>query len=95
MLNLCSPVTSEQQNRYVLHMIREVLGWCAVLNAGLLLLAALAVITVGGPVKRIHGALLGLSDEDLSRAYFQYLAQYKLAILIFNAVPYVALRIVE
>jgi hypothetical protein len=29
----------------------------------------------------------------LSRAYFQYIAQYKIAIIIFSLTPYVALKL--
>jgi Family of unknown function (DUF6868) len=36
--------------------------------------------------------MFGLSEADLSRAYFQYLAQYKIAIFVLNLVPYVALE---
>ena len=46
------------------------------------------------PIKRLHGRMLGLSEDDLSRAYFQYLAQYKIAVFVFNLAPYLALRIV-
>ena len=74
---------------------REVLGWCTVLNMGVLLFASLYVTVLAGPIKRVHGRMFGLSDEDLSRAYFQYLAQYKIAIFVLNLAPYVALRIVE
>jgi hypothetical protein len=37
--------------------------------------------------------MFGLDDTDLSRAYFQYLAQYKILIFVFNLMPYLALRI--
>jgi hypothetical protein len=77
-----------------LETARATLAWCAVLNIGLLLAAALAVILVGGPIKRLHAKMFGLSEDDLSRAYFQYLAQYKIAIFVFNLAPYLALRIV-
>ena len=74
---------------------REVLGWCSVLNMGVLLFASLYVTVLAKPIKRIHGRMFGLPEEDLSRAYFQYLAQYKIAIFVFNLAPYLALRIIE
>jgi hypothetical protein len=37
--------------------------------------------------------MFGLEDADLSRAYFQYLAQYKILVFVFNLMPYLALRI--
>jgi len=74
--------------------IGQFLGWCTVLNLGVLILAALALVVAGKPIKRLHARLFQLSEDDLSRAYFQYLAQYKIAILVFNLIPYLALRIV-
>jgi hypothetical protein len=31
----------------------------------------------------------------LGRAYFQYLAQYKIATIVFTITPYLALRIID
>ena len=42
----------------------------------------------------IHQKMLGMSETDLSKVYFQYMAQYKIFIFIFNLVPYLALRVV-
>lgn len=78
-----------------LEAIRAFLGWCTVLNMGLLIFASLTLMALGEPVKKLHGRMFGLSEEDLSRAYFQYLAQYKIAIFVFNLVPYLALRLSE
>jgi hypothetical protein len=38
--------------------------------------------------------MFDLAEADLSRAYFQYLAQYKILIFVFNLMPYLALRII-
>ena len=78
-----------------LQTVRAVLAWCTVLNLGLLVFASLAVTLAGGPIRRLHAKMFGLSEDDLSRAYFQYLAQYKIAIFVFNLAPYLALRIIE
>lgn len=75
--------------------VTTVLGWCTVLNMSVLAFAALILLVAGDPIKRLHGSWYGLSDDDLSRAYFQYLAQYKIAIFVFNLGPYLALRIAE
>ena len=45
-------------------------------------------------ITRYHSALFGLDEKDLGRAYFQYLAQYKIAIIVLNIAPYLALRII-
>lgn len=77
-----------------LQTIRAFFAWCTVVNLALLICAALAIVFAGAPIKRLHENMFGLSDVDLSRAYFQYLAQYKIAIVVFNLAPYLALRVV-
>ncbi len=72
---------------------REFLGWCSVINIGLLIFSGIFVVLFRGPISRIHAKMFNLDESNISRAYFQYLAQYKIAILVFNIVPYFALRI--
>lgn len=77
-----------------IEMMRAVLGWCSVINIGLLMFSSILLIAVRGAASRIHGKMFNLDEKYLSQAYFQYLAQYKIAIIVFNIVPYFALRIV-
>ena len=72
---------------------REFFGWCTVINIGILLIATIFIAFARNTVSNIHSKLFKLSDADLSRSYFQFLGQYKLAIYVFNLVPYIALRI--
>ena len=75
-------------------ILREVLGWCAVINIGLLIFLAIFMVFLRGPISRIHAKMFNLNESDISLAYFRYLAQYKIAIIVFNIIPYFALRIV-
>jgi hypothetical protein len=59
----------------------------------MLTFAALLLTYMRGTISKIHGSMFDLDDTDLSRAYFQYLAQYKILIFVFNLMPYLALRI--
>ncbi len=70
------------------------LGWCSAINIGILLVAWIFVMPLRGPVSRIHSMMFGLDEADLARQYFQYLAQYKIVIFVFNLAPYLALRII-
>ena len=72
---------------------RGFLGWCSVINIGLLILSGISLVLFGGPISRIHAKMFNLDESNMSRAYFQFLAQYKIAIILFNIVPYFALRI--
>ena len=72
--------------------LTEFLGWSSAINVGMLILASLLLGLMRGSISRIHSGMFGLDEADLSRAYFQYLAQYKIAILVLNIVPYFAMR---
>ncbi|EIC20917.1 DUF6868 family protein [Thiorhodovibrio frisius] len=69
-------------------------GWAAIINIALLLVSAAALLVLRGPITRIHTRLFGLDEKDLGRAYFQYLAQFKIATIVFTITPYLALKIV-
>lgn len=69
------------------------LGWSTIINLGMLVIVALCLAFMRDFMTRFHAKMYGLSEADLARAYFQYLAQYKIAIIVFNLVPYIALKI--
>ncbi|MDG2224605.1 MAG: hypothetical protein P8L85_24700 [Rubripirellula sp.] len=71
----------------------EFLGWCVILNIGLLTFSTAAVIAMRDKIADLHGRLFGLEPAELKPAYFRYLANYKLLAIVFNVVPYVALKL--
>ena len=74
--------------------LTELLGWVSIINIAILLFSTLALIAMRGVITKIHSSLFGLDEKDLGRAYFQYLAQYKIAIIVLNITPYLALKII-
>ena len=76
-----------------LETVTTFFGWTTVINFALLLMSTIALIASRGSIAKIHGRMFGLETADLSRAYFQYLAQYKIAIIVFSLAPYIALRL--
>ena len=75
-----------------LETVTAFFGWTTVINFVLLFVSSISVIAMRQWISRIHGSMFGLETVDLSRAYFQYLAQYKIAIIVFSLTPYVALK---
>ncbi len=74
-------------------LLLSFLGWSSLINIALLLLSTVIIITIPRPVMAIHSAMFDLGERHLPKVYFQYIAQYKIAIILFNVVPYLALRI--
>ncbi len=73
--------------------LTELLGWASTINIVVLMLSTLGLVAMRGVISNIHSRLFGLDEKDLGRAYFQYLAQYKIAIIVLNIAPYLALKI--
>ena len=77
-----------------IEVITKFLGWTTVVNVGILLFSTVMLVAMRGTITTIHSRLFGLDEKDLGRAYFQYLGQYKIEIIVLNIAPYIALRIV-
>ena len=78
----------------MLELARETLGWCATINIGLLLLWWLLFILAHDWTYRYHSKWFDLSKERFDAIHYAGMAIFKMAIWVFNLVPYFALRIV-
>jgi len=68
------------------------LGWCTLINYGLLIIATVVLVVFGRAITRIHSKLFRLESEHLASEYFRYLANFKIVVIVFNLVPWVVLR---
>ncbi len=73
----------------------EFLGWATVINLSFLIVTSLAVAFLRNTILPIHKKLFGLNEEDILRAYFQYMGQFKIVVVVFFLAPYVALKIMD
>jgi hypothetical protein len=76
-----------------MRMNAEVLLWCAVINYGLLLVWVALFVLPHGWMYRLWGRWFRLSAEQFDLVNFAGIVLYKSAVLLFNLVPYIALRI--
>jgi len=74
-------------------LLTTFLGWCTVINIGLLALTTVALAVFRPMVLRIHGALLGMTPEQLLPKYVNYLACFKVLVIVLNLVPWIALKL--
>jgi Family of unknown function (DUF6868) len=72
--------------------ITRFLGWCTVINIVLYMFSAAVIVL---PSAQIYVTVFGLAEADVLHINYQFLAQYKIAIFIFNLVPYIALKIIN
>lgn len=77
-----------------LEAIRDALGWCSVINIGLLLFWWLWFMLAHDFMYRFHGKWFKLSVEKFDAINYQLIGLFKIGIILFNIVPYFALRII-
>ncbi|MFO7976235.1 MAG: hypothetical protein R6V12_16555 [Candidatus Hydrogenedentota bacterium] len=68
--------------------------WCTIVNVALFALAFLFLVFASDFVYRMHGKWFPMPRETFNVVLYCYLGVYKLLILVFNLVPWVALAII-
>jgi hypothetical protein len=81
-------------NTEFLEVLRSVLAWSTVINFGVLLWWFVFIAFAHDWVYRIHGKWFKMPVERFDAIHYAGIAFYKISILVFNLVPYLALRIV-
>ena len=77
-----------------LEMIRAFFAWCSVINIALLLWWALFLLLAHDWTYRLHSKWFKISVEQFDTIHYAGIAIFKLAVFMFNLVPYFALRII-
>ncbi|MFH1269115.1 MAG: DUF6868 family protein [Planctomycetota bacterium] len=74
--------------------VRAFFMWCTILNGGLLILSFLICALAGDWIYRMHSQWYPIPREAFNVVIYSLLALFKIFVLTFNLVPYVALVIV-
>lgn len=69
------------------------LGYCLILNYAILIIWFLAFVFIENFIKKIHLQWFKLSDTQFDAIHYSAMAVYKILILVFNLVPYIALKL--
>ena len=77
-----------------LEAIRAFFAWCSVINIALLLWWAIFLLFAHDWTYRMHSKWFKISAEQFDAIHYAAMAAFKLGVLIFNLVPYFALRII-
>ena len=74
-------------------LLRQTLGWCCLINVGLLIWW-FGFFWLGHDwMYRFHAKLFRISIETFDAIHYAGLAIFKILIFVFNLVPYLALHI--
>ena len=78
-----------------IEVVREFLAWCTLINIGLLLWWFLWLLFAHDWIYRLHGRWFKLSQERFDAIHYAAIAFFKITVIVFNLVPYLALRIIS
>jgi hypothetical protein len=85
---------SQRRTEMTLESFRDVFMWCTLINYGILLLWFLIFTFAHDWMQALHGRWFTLHREQFDAIHYAGIAGYKILILIFNLVPWIALSIV-
>ena len=68
--------------------------WCTVINVGMLLFVALIYLLVPNLAYRLHSRWIPISRETFDVVFYSLIQFFKIVILVFNVVPWIALVII-
>lgn len=66
-------------------------GWMTLVNLMIFVGSALMCITAKRLIQQIHGKLFDLTPEAINACLYGFLGIYKICLIIFNLVPWIAL----
>lgn len=77
-----------------IYQIREFLGWCSVINVGLMLLSFLMMALMREVMYKFHSKLFSITESQFNAILYSFLGVYKVLVFVFNIVPYIAVSVV-
>ena len=75
-------------------VLKEILGWCVIMNFGLLLLWFFFIAFAHDWVYRVHSKWFHLPVESFDKIHYAGIAFFKVLVFVFYVVPYLALCLV-
>lgn len=73
--------------------LTAVFGWMTVLNFAILIFSTIMIVALKDRIAGIHGRMFEMEPADVRKAYFKYLAHYKILTLVFCLMPWLALKL--
>jgi hypothetical protein len=83
-----------RRNMMDIHTLTTFFMWCTIMNGALLVLWTTMCILAPTLVYRTQSKWFPIPRETFNVAIYMFLGLFKMAFLVFNVVPYVALLIV-
>ena len=78
-----------------LEQLTEFFKWMTIINIGLLIVSSVVVMILKNIIYKLHGKFFGIKEENIAMIAYAWLGAYKVAVMVFNIVPYISLVIIQ
>jgi hypothetical protein len=68
--------------------------WCTIINAGMLLFLGLIYLLTPNLVYRLQSRWIHIPRETFDVVFYSFIGFFKVLVLVFNVVPWIALLII-
>jgi len=68
--------------------------WCTIINAGFLVFLALVYLLTPNLAYRLQSRFIPISRETFDVVFYSFIGFFKVVVLVFNVVPWIALLII-
>lgn len=68
--------------------------WCTIINTGILFFLALIYMLVPNLAYRLQSKFIPISRETFDLVFYSFIGLFKVLVLVFNLVPWIALLII-
>lgn len=75
--------------------LKEFLMWCSIINVSLLIFSAIFCISLSDWAYAMHSKMFKISREAFNTSIYAFLGIFKIIVIVFNIVPWLALEIVR
>lgn len=78
-----------------MEILKSFFFWCSVINLVLFIFSFLAIIFLRKFIVKTQGMWYKIEEDRLYSILYNTMIIYKILIIVFNIVPYIALRIIS
>lgn len=68
--------------------------WCSIINIGILIFLALIYMLVPNLAYQLQSKFIPISRETFDIVFYSFMGFFKVIVLVFNVVPWIALLII-
>ncbi|MGI9393169.1 MAG: DUF6868 family protein [Boseongicola sp.] len=72
--------------------LTQLFGWMTLINIGILVISSVFMMLFRNAGTTLHARMFGIDPDRAVEVWYSYLGSFKVALIVLNLTPYLALR---